>query len=98
MRGRVICACAIVCGLFVALLVPGVVRADIGIPGPAYTGGTSGPPTTSKPESKLWFNDGFWWAVMAKWVSATNNDDDALPADFAAPAADPPRRAPPSPR
>jgi len=59
MRGRVLCACAIVCGLFAALLVPGVVRADIGIPGPTYTGGTSGPPTTSKPESKLWFNDGF---------------------------------------
>jgi hypothetical protein len=74
MRGRVLYACAIVCGLFAALLVPGVVRADSGIPGPAYTGGTSGPPTTSKPESKLWFNDGFWWAVMAKRVSATNND------------------------
>jgi Ca2+-binding RTX toxin-like protein len=74
MRGRVICACAIVCGLFAALLVPGVARADTGIPGPVYTAGTSGSPTTSKPESKLWFNDGFWWAVMAKRVSATNND------------------------
>src|SRR5215211_1866861 len=74
MRSRVICACTIVCGLFAALLVPGVVRADIGIPGPTYTAGTSGPPTTSKPESKLWFNDGFWWAVMAKKVTATNND------------------------
>jgi Ca2+-binding RTX toxin-like protein len=76
MRGRVLYACAIVCGLFAALLVPGVVRADIGIPGPAYAAGTSGPPTTSKPESKLWFNDGFWWAVMAKKVTATNNDYD----------------------
>jgi Ca2+-binding RTX toxin-like protein len=74
MSGRVIFACTIVCGLFAALLVPGVVRADIGIPGPAYTAGTSGPPTTSRPESKLWFNDGFWWAVMAKRVSTTNND------------------------
>jgi len=73
MRGRVLCACAIVCGLFAALLVPGVVRADSGIPGPAYTTGTAGPPTTSKPESKLWFNDGFWWAVMAKKASATDN-------------------------
>jgi Ca2+-binding RTX toxin-like protein len=73
MRGRVLYACAIVCGLFAALLVPGVVRADIGIPGPGYVN-TSGPPTTSKPESKLWFNDGFWWAVMAKRVSATNAD------------------------
>jgi hypothetical protein len=74
MRSRVLYACAILCGLFAALLVPGVVRADIGIPGPAYTAGTSGPPTTSKPESKLWFNDGFWWAVMAKRVSTGNND------------------------
>lgn len=74
MRGRVLYACAIVCGLFAALLVPGVVRADIGIPGPGYTTGTSGPPTTSKPESKLWFNDGFWWAVMAKRVATGNND------------------------
>jgi Ca2+-binding RTX toxin-like protein len=73
MRSRVLYACAIVCGLVAALLVPGVVRADVGIPGPAYTGGTSGPPTTSKPESKLWFNDGFWWAVMAKKASATDN-------------------------
>ncbi len=74
MRGRVLFACALVCGLFAALLVPGVVRADIGIPGPAYAAGTSGPPTTSRPESKLWFNDGFWWAVMAKKITATNND------------------------
>jgi hypothetical protein len=74
MRDRVLFACAIVCGLFAALLVPGVVRADIGIPGPAYTTGTSGSPTTSKPESKLWFNDGFWWAVMAKKVTATDNE------------------------
>jgi hypothetical protein len=73
MRGRVLYACAIVCGLFAALLVPGIVRADIGIPGPGYTTGTSGPPTTSKPESKLWFNDGFWWAVMARKASATDN-------------------------
>jgi len=73
MRGRVLCACVIVCGVIAALLVPGVVRADSGIPGPAYTGGTSGPPTTSKPESKLWFNDGFWWAVMARKASATDN-------------------------
>jgi Ca2+-binding RTX toxin-like protein len=73
MRGRVLYACAIVCGLVAALLVPGVVRADIGIPGPTYAAGTSGAPTTSKPESKLWFNDGRWWAVMAKKASATDN-------------------------
>jgi Ca2+-binding RTX toxin-like protein len=64
MKGRVICACAIVCGLFAALLVPGVASAAIGIRDQAYPAGTSGAPTQSKPESKLWWNDGFWWAVM----------------------------------
>jgi RTX calcium-binding nonapeptide repeat (4 copies) len=70
----VLAACAVLCGLVAALLVPGIVHADAGIQGRAYTAGTSGPPTTSKPESKLWFNDGFWWAVMAKKVTPTNND------------------------
>jgi Ca2+-binding RTX toxin-like protein len=64
----------ILCGLLAALLMPGVVRANTGIRDGSYTSGTSGPPTTSKPESKLWFNDGFWWAVMAKPVAAGNND------------------------
>jgi hypothetical protein len=64
MKGRVICACAIVCGLFAALLVPGVASAAIGIRDQAYPAGTSGAPTAPKPESKLWWNDGFWWAVM----------------------------------
>ena len=27
-------------------------------------GSTITAPTGSKPESKLWFNDGIWWAVM----------------------------------
>ena len=73
-RQTVLAACAILCGLVATLLAPGIVHADVGIKGRAYTAGTSGPPTTSKPESKLWFNDGFWWAVMAKKVTATNND------------------------
>jgi Ca2+-binding RTX toxin-like protein len=64
MKGRVICACAIVCGLFAALLVPGVASAATGIRDQAYPAGTSGAPTTSKPESKLWWNDGFWWSIM----------------------------------
>jgi hypothetical protein len=65
MRGRVVlCAYAILAGLLAALVLPGVVRADIGIQGPAYTTGTRGSPTSSKPESKLWFHGGFWWASM----------------------------------
>jgi PKD repeat protein len=36
---------------------------DIGYQGPSTSNaGTS--PTGSKPESKLWWNDGFWWASM----------------------------------
>jgi PKD repeat protein len=44
---------------------PGVAAAtgDLGYQGPSTSNaGTS--PTGSKPESKLWWNDGFWWASM----------------------------------
>jgi RTX calcium-binding nonapeptide repeat (4 copies) len=54
---------AILCGV-AALALPGIARADTGFQGPSYPAGSSGPPTTSKPESKLWWNDGFWWASM----------------------------------
>jgi Ca2+-binding RTX toxin-like protein len=54
---------AILCGV-VALALPGIARADTGFQGPSYPAGSTGPPTTSKPESKLWWNDGFWWASM----------------------------------
>src|SRR3954470_14663958 len=37
-------------------------RANIGTVGPSYTGATA--PTGEKPQSKVWFNDGTWWAVM----------------------------------
>src|SRR2546422_261116 len=40
-----------------SFLAPG----DIGFVGPSGSG-TATTPTTSKPESKLWFNDGIWWA------------------------------------
>ena len=62
MRGKFgILACGVLCGV-AALVLPAVAGAA-GFGGPGYAG-TSGPPTTSKPESKLWFNDGFWWASM----------------------------------
>jgi Ca2+-binding RTX toxin-like protein len=54
---------AVLCGV-AALALPGIARADNGFQGPSYPAGSSGPPTTSKPESKLWWNDGFWWASM----------------------------------
>ena len=43
---------------------------DIGIPGPS-TAGTGGAATGEKPESKLWFNDGRWWASMYHAASGT---------------------------
>jgi len=44
---------------------------DIGYEGPSYAGtGASTHPTESKPESKLWWNDGIWWADMMDIVSA----------------------------
>jgi hypothetical protein len=63
MRGRAVVVCAVLCGITV-LALPAIARADIGFQGPAYPTGSSGPPTTSKPESKLWWNDGTWWASM----------------------------------
>lgn len=41
---------------------------DIGYADQTYTG-VSKPPTSDKPQSKLWFNDGLWWATM--WDSAS---------------------------
>jgi Ca2+-binding RTX toxin-like protein len=56
--------CALLCGV-AAMVLPGVASAaDIGFQGPAYTAGTGGSPTGWKPESKLWWNDGFWWASV----------------------------------
>ena len=36
---------------------------DVGFRGASYAG-VSNPPTAEKPQSKLWFHDGTWWAVM----------------------------------
>ena len=35
---------------------------DIGVEGASYTGATN--PTADKPQSKLWYHDGRWWANM----------------------------------
>ncbi|MEO5884081.1 MAG: hypothetical protein ABIQ58_00985, partial [Candidatus Limnocylindrales bacterium] len=52
------------------LAVPAVASADDGFDGPSGTGaGTD--PSGSKPESKLWFNDGFWWSSL--WDIATSD-------------------------
>jgi hypothetical protein len=74
MKGRVLrTACIVICGFVAAGVTAGIAGADIGVQGPAYTAGTGGSPTTSKPESKLWFHDGHWWASM--FVAGTGNYD-----------------------
>jgi PKD repeat protein len=58
-----------------ASLIPAAVIADpgdIGFRGPHFSG-TGSQPTGAKPESKLWFNDGFWWAAMWDEVAADNS-------------------------
>jgi PKD repeat protein len=42
---------------------------DVGVQGASYSGVTA--PTGEKPESKLWFNDGRWWATMFDTPSGT---------------------------
>jgi len=45
---------------------------DIGYVGPSSTGDGSAA-TGEKPESKLWWNDGSWWAVLFDTVSQTHH-------------------------
>ena len=41
---------------------------DIGYLDQSFTG-VANPPTADKPQSKLWYNDGLWWAAMFDVVS-----------------------------
>ena len=43
---------------------------DIGTMDQSFSGVTN-PPTSDKPQSKLWFNDGLWWATMFESASKT---------------------------
>lgn len=43
---------------------------DIGHLDQSYTGATN-PATSDKPQSKLWYNDGLWWATMFNSTSLT---------------------------
>src|SRR5690554_49054 len=45
---------------------------EVGYRGPSYPGsaGGNGSPTGEKPESKLWWHDGYWWASM--WSGDSN--------------------------
>src|SRR3954468_19338390 len=43
-------------------VLPPAASADVGSPGPSIAGSSA--PTGEKPQSKLWFNDGRWWAIL----------------------------------
>src|SRR5688572_5653834 len=43
--------------------------------GPAF-GGTGPSPTEDKPQSKLWFNDGSWWALMRTGGNGSDGNPD----------------------
>ncbi len=62
-----------VIALGLALALPAAVSADpgdLGFEGPIATGAGAAP-TGSKPQAKLWFNDGSWWASM--WDQGTSD-------------------------
>ena len=50
---------------------PAMAATSFGHQGPAYSG-VANPPTSDKPQSKLWFNDGSWWATM--WTTGKGWD------------------------
>jgi hypothetical protein len=68
---------SIICGLLLALSGPVfqpasialAAKEDYGFSGPRHQGVAL--PTSDKPQSKLWFNDGRWWASLYHEASAT---------------------------
>ena len=70
---------SIICGLLLALSGPVfqpasvalAAKEDYGFSGPRHQGVAL--PTSDKPQSKLWFNDGRWWANMWDAVSGSNH-------------------------
>jgi PKD repeat protein len=56
--------------VFVSVPPSQAAEGDIGYQDQAYNG-SGGAPTADKPQSKLWFNDGSWWADIFDAVSKT---------------------------
>jgi len=50
--------------LIIALASAGTLSIDVGYLDFSYGSVVTGEPTGEKPESKLWWNDGFWWGVL----------------------------------
>ena len=63
-------ALALAAATLVAGAPAGATAGDIGYRDQSYSG-ASNPPTSDKPQSKLWYNDGFWWATMFDTLSKT---------------------------
>jgi len=66
---RVLVLAVLALGLFGFTAQARAAPGDIGYEGPSFSGGGSGI-TASKPESKVWWNDGLWWASMWDTASA----------------------------
>jgi PKD repeat protein len=69
LRLAIITVLVFVLGLFGFTARAEAAPGDIGSEGPSFSGGGSGI-TASKPESKVWWNDGLWWASMWDTASA----------------------------
>ena len=52
----------VLAGLLIAAAPASAVAADVGFRD--FSFGSASAPTAHKPQSKLWFNDGSWWASM----------------------------------
>ena len=62
MRRSVARSGALLVALALSLAAAAPASADVGMSGPSFSGATA--PTGEKPQSKLWFHDGSWWASM----------------------------------
>ena len=64
LRALAVVAIGVVAGAIVVVS-PGVAGAVVGTQGLSFVGASASvPPSGPKPESKLWFNDGFWWGWL----------------------------------
>lgn len=61
-------ACMVAAGSMIGITSVAEAASSYGIPSISYSG-VSNPPTSDKPQSKLWWNDGSWWADM--WTSGS---------------------------
>lgn len=57
-------------GLVISPTAASAAPGDVGVQGPSYTGATN-PPTSDKPQSKVWHTDNTWFADMFDTVSRT---------------------------